>query len=128
MVSSFYENIQKGDTTATTRAHIVRKAMKKKMFIDESGGASTMHAEQEENVECVLGEQQAKCNMHRKRIGCNNNVIAASILAIFMTMHSADASPSKDVQPSVRINKCCEKFEIYIDQRCTNAQEVNTSK
>lgn len=89
-----------------------------------------MHAEQEENIECVLGEQKAKCNWHSKRNRCNNNnVIVASIAAIFIAMHNAvGASPSKDVQPLVRINKCCEKFEIYVDSRCTNAKEVNESK
>lgn len=88
-----------------------------------------MHAEQEENIECVLGVQKAKCNRHSKRNRCNNNnVIVASIVAIFVTMqHAVEASPNKDVQP-VRINKCCEKFEIYVDLRCTNAQEVNESK
>lgn len=91
-----------------------------------------MHAEQEENIECVLGQQKAKCNLHSKRNGCNNNysVIVASIVAVFVMMHHAvvDASPSKDVQPTVRINKCCEKFEIYVDSRCTSAREVNACK
>lgn len=106
-------------------------AKKKKMRIDASE-ASTMHffAEQEENTECVLGVQKAKCSLRRKRNGCNNNnVIVASIIAIFVAMqHAVGASPSKDVQPLVKINKCCEKFEIYVDGRCTNAQEINSSK
>lgn len=91
-----------------------------------------MHAKQEENTECVLGEQQTKCNSQSKKNGCSNNknVIVTSIIAIiFMTtQHAVDASPSKDVQPAVRINKCCEKFEIYVDLRCTSASEVNASK
>lgn len=88
-------------------------------------------SEQEENTECVLGAQQTNCNFHSKRNGCNNNVIAASIMAVLVltTMHHAvDASPSKDVQPSVKINKCCEKFEVYVDSRCTSAKEVNASE
>lgn len=88
-----------------------------------------MHAEQEENIECVLGKQKTKCNLHSKRIGCNNNVIVASIVAIVIALqHAVDASPSKDVQPVVRINKCCEKFEIYVDEKCTSAKDLNTSK
>lgn len=95
----------------------------------DSSEASTMHTEQEESIGCVLGEQKKKCNWRSKRIGCNNNVIVASIVAIFIAMqHAVSASPSKDVQPAVRINKCCEKFEIYVDGRCTIAQEVNASK
>lgn len=92
--------------------------------------ASTMHAEQEENVECVLGKQKAKCSSHSHRSGCksNNNVIATSIMAIFIVMMQVDASPNKEVQPTVRINKCCEKFEIYVDSRCTIAKEVNASE
>lgn len=89
-----------------------------------------MHVEQEENVECVLGEQKTKCNLHSPRNGykgSNNNVIVASIMGIFITMMQVDASPNREVQP-VKINKCCEKFEIYVDSRCTSAQEVNTSK
>ena len=95
----------------------------------ETSETSTMHAEQEENTENRLGKQKTKCNLYNKRNRCNNNVIVASIIAIFMTMHhTVNASPSKDVQPSVRINKCCEKFEIYVDSRCTNAAEVNACK
>lgn len=100
---------------------------KKKMGI-ETSGTSTMHAEQEENFQCALGAQKTECTWHRKRNGCNKNMIVASIVLIFVAMHTVDASPSKDVQPSVRINKCCEKFEIYVDSRCTSAQEVNASK
>lgn len=95
----------------------------------ETSKTSTMHAEQEENTENRLGKQKAKCNLHSKRNRCNNNVIVASIIAIVVTMHHAvDASPSKDVQPSVKINKCCEKFEIYVDSRCTIASKVNESE
>lgn len=97
----------------------------------DSSEASTMHAEQEENVECVLGKQKAKCNMHRRRNGYKSNnkhVIVASIIAIFIATMRADASPNKDTQPAVRINKCCEKFEIYVDSRCVTAQDVNASK
>lgn len=109
--------------TTTTRAS--ERSEKKKMFM-ETSKTSTMQAEQEENTENLLGEQKAKCNLHSKRNRCNNNVIVACIIAIFMTLHNAvDASPSKDTQPSVRINKCCEKFEIYVDSRCTSASEVN---
>lgn len=113
----------------TTSEFVERK--KKKMGI-ETSETSTMQAEQEENIECVLGVQQMKCNSYSKRNGCNNNysVIVASIAAVFVMMHHAvvDASPSKDVQPTVRINKCCEKFEIYVDSRCTMAREVNVCK
>lgn len=103
----------------------------KKMKIDASGAsAMQLFEEQEENTECVLGAQQTKCNFHSKRNGYNNNVIVASIMAVFVMMmhHAVEASPSKDVQPSVKINKCCEKFEIYVDSRCTSAKEVNTSE
>lgn len=87
-----------------------------------------MQAKQEENVECVLGKQKLKCNSLNKRY-YNNCAIVASIVAIFITLqHAAEASPSRDAQPSVRINKCCEKFEIYVDSRCTSAEDVNTSK
>lgn len=100
------------------------------MKIDASGASAMHSAEQEENIECVLRAQQTNCNFHSKRNGYNNNnVIAASIMAVFVMMHhAADASPSKDVQPSVRINKCCEKFEVYVDSRCTSAKEVNISE
>jgi hypothetical protein len=102
----------------------------------DSSEASTMHAEkQEENVECVLGKQKTKCNLHSQRNGykCssnNNNVIVASFIAIFIatTTLQVDASPNKEVQPFIKINKCCEKFEIYVDSRCTSAEEVNASK
>lgn len=90
-----------------------------------------MHAEQEENVESVLGKQKTKCNLHRPRNGYkgnNNNVIVTSIVAIFIAMMQVDASPNKEVQPAVRINKCCEKFEIYVDNRCTIAKDVNACK
>jgi hypothetical protein len=97
----------------------------------DSSEASTMHEKQEENVECVLGEQKMKCNMHSPRNGykCNkNNVIVASIIAIFVATMQVEASPNKEVQPTVKINKCCEKFEIYVDSRCTIATEVNACK
>lgn len=101
---------------------------KKKMSM-ETSETSTMHAEQEENTENLLGKQKTNCNLHSKRNRCNNNVIVASIIAIVMTMHhTVNASPSKDAQPSVRINKCCEKFEIYVDQRCTLASDANACK
>lgn len=86
-----------------------------------------MHAKQEENVEFVLGKQKLKCNFRSQRN--NNNVIVASIIAIFIaSMQLVDASPNKDVQPSVKINKCCEKFEVYVDSRCTAAKEINASE
>lgn len=135
MVSSFYEqkNLQAGLQQQQQKyiSSVVHERKKKKMSID-SNETSTMHAKQEENTECVLGKQKTKCSSQSKRNGCSNNknVIVASIIAIiFITKQNAvDASPSKDVQPSVRINKCCEKFEIYVDSRCTTASEVNASK
>ena len=116
MVSSFYEAAREEEEVKMCR---------------DSSEASTMHAEQEENVECVLGKQKAKCNMHRRRNGYKSNnkhVIVASIIAIFIATMRADASPNKDTQPTVRINKCCEKFEIYVDSRCVIAQDINASK
>lgn len=98
----------------------------------DADGASAMQffAEQEENTEQVLGVQKANCTRRRKRNGCNNNnVIVASIIAIFVAVHhTVGASPNKDSQPTVKINKCCEKFEIYVDGRCTSASEVNSCK
>lgn len=119
-------------SSRTTTSEHDDERKKKKMSI-ETSKTSTMHAEQEENIECVLGQQKTECNSHSKR--CNNNnsncdVIVASIVAVFVMMHHAavDASPSKDAQPAVRINKCCEKFEIYVDSRCTSAREANACK
>jgi hypothetical protein len=77
--------------------------------------------------------------MHTRNGNCNNNnkrnynlnaaivyyYVAIAIIAIVQTAH---ASPSKDIQPSVKINKCCEKFEILVDSRCTNAASVNISE
>jgi hypothetical protein len=87
-----------------------------------------MHVEQEENVESILGKQQAKCNMHRRSgyKGNNNKVIVASFVALLIAV--VGASPNKDVQPAVRINKCCEKFEIYVENRCEMAADVNASE
>lgn len=50
------------------------------------------------------------------------------IAIILLLQRGAHASPSKNVQPSVKINKCCEKFEILVDSRCTNAASVNSSE
>lgn len=109
----------------------------------DSREASTMHSEQEENVEYRLGEQKKiKCNLHSERQRKVHSyksssrhivIVARSIIGIiiFVTMqqyHAVSASPNKDVQPAVRINKCCEKFEIYVDSRCTIAKEVNACK
>jgi hypothetical protein len=97
----------------------------------------TLRMEQEENVECVLGEQKMKCMMHRQNAHrCNRNndvIVVASFIAILVLQLSCssafvDALPSKDVQPALKINKCCEKFEIYVDGRCTIAKESDTSK
>lgn len=95
--------------------------------------------EQEENVECLLGEQRMKCTMHRRQKKvhrCNKNdnvIVVASFIATLVVLqlsygNAVDALPSKDVQPSLKINKCCEKFEIYMDGRCTIAKESNSSK
>lgn len=92
--------------------------------------------EQEENVECVIGEQKMKCMMHRQNAHrCSRNddvIVVASFIAILVIQLSCgstvDALPSRDVQPALKINKCCEKFEIYVDGRCTIAKESNSSE
>lgn len=67
--------------------------------------------------------------MHTRKCNCtyNYNVIVVAIIFIAIAQY-VQALPNKDVQPSVKINKCCEKFEIYVDGRCTTAEFVNTSK
>lgn len=95
--------------------------------------------EQEENVECVLGEQKVNCTMHHRQQNvhrCNKNdnvIVVASFIATLVVLqlscgNAVDALPSKDVQPLVRINKCCEKFEILVDEKCTIAKDSNNSK
>lgn len=98
--------------------------------------------EQEENVECVLGEQKTNCTMHRRQRNtahrCNrkndNVIVVASFIVTLVVLQlscgnaAVDALPSKDVQPLVRINKCCEKFEILVDEKCTAAKESNNSE
>lgn len=101
-------------------------------------GKETLLMEQEENVECALGEQKMKCTMHHKQNvhRCNRNdnvIVVASFIATLVVLqlsygNAVDALPSKDVQPSLKINKCCEKFEIYMDGRCTIAKESNSSE
>jgi hypothetical protein len=54
----------------------------------------------------------------------NNNVIIA-ITFVAILLHCVQALPNKDVQPSVKINKCCEKFEILVDMSCTSAASIN---
>lgn len=69
--------------------------------------------------------------MHMANSKCNNkknykfNVIAY-YLATAIVLHIAHASPSINIQPTVKINKCCEKFEIIVNSRCTNAASVNS--
>lgn len=90
---------------------------------------SKMHVE-EENIESVLGAQKSACNNHSQSNGYKySNVIVAIATVLLVMMHqTAEASPNKDVQPQVKINKCCEKFEIYVNYRCTIAREANESK
>lgn len=94
----------------------------------DSSEASTMHCEQEEeNIERVLGVQKTKCTFRRGKKGNgynNKNVIVAMMM--MMMHHAVDASPNKDVQPAVQVNKCCERFEILVDLKCVNAEGVNT--
>lgn len=69
--------------------------------------------------------------MHTRKCNCtyNYNVIVVAIIFIAIaTQQYVQALPNKDVQPSVKINKCCEKFEIYVDGRCTIAETVNSCK
>ncbi|KAG5672697.1 hypothetical protein PVAND_002806 [Polypedilum vanderplanki] len=55
-----------------------------------------------------------------------NNVIVVAI--IFIALQCTQALPNnKDIQNSVKINKCCEKFEIFVDERCTSIQAANTT-
>lgn len=37
-------------------------------------------------------------------------------------------APQKNSFNIIKVNKCCEKFEILVDLRCTNAKETNSSK
>lgn len=72
--------------------------------------------------------------MHMANSKCNNNKknykfnVIAYYLVIAIVLHNAHASPSINVQPTVKINKCCEKFEIYVNSRCTDAASVNASE
>ncbi len=90
--------------------------------------------EEEESTEILLGKQKRKVHitMHTRNGICSNlttimnfYVVIVGIIAIVQNAH---ASPNKDVQPAVRINKCCERFEILVDSRCTNAASLNMSE
>lgn len=67
--------------------------------------------------------------MHTRKCNCtyNYNVIVAIIFTA-IALQYVKALPNKDIQPSIKINKCCEKFEIYVDGRCTSAELVNASE
>lgn len=67
--------------------------------------------------------------MHSRNCKCsknnNNNVIVAAIIFTVLFLHCAQASPNNVVHHSVKVNKCCERFEILVDSRCTAAESIN---
>lgn len=79
----------------------------------------------------MMHTRNGKCNNNNNTRNYNLNAILYYYVAIIATIaivQNAHASPSKDIQPTVKINKCCEKFEILVDSRCTNAASVNISE
>lgn len=87
-----------------------------------------MNRKAENEVHTMMHTRNGKGNNNSRR-NYNLNAIMHYYVAIVVAIivQTAHASPSKDIQPSVKINKCCEKFEILLDSRCTNAASVNIS-
>lgn len=51
------------------------------------------------------------------------------IVILVIGQHSAQASPSpQNDRQAVKVNKCCEKFEVIVEGKCTIAKELNTGK
>lgn len=50
------------------------------------------------------------------------------IIYFIITAQICLGSPQKNKFNIIKVNKCCEKFEILVDTRCTNAKETNSSK
>lgn len=54
--------------------------------------------------------------------------MALKIIYFIITAQICLGSPSKNSFNIIKVNKCCEKFEILVDTRCENAKETNSSK
>lgn len=46
-----------------------------------------------------------------------------SLLALFLTQITADVKP--EVKTKVKVNKCCEPYEIYVNRSCTHITLIN---
>jgi hypothetical protein len=57
-------------------------------------------------------------------------IVKISLLIVVLSslVIGVNGSLRQDEEHPVKINKCCEKFEIMIDNRCTDAREINASK
>lgn len=76
----------------------------------------------------MMHTRNGKCNNNKRNYNLNAIVHYVAIASIIAIVQNAHASPSKDILPTVKINKCCEKFEILVDSRCTPASTLNISE
>lgn len=53
--------------------------------------------------------------------------MALKIIYFIITAQICLGSPSKNSFNIIKVNKCCEKFEILVDTRCEDAKETNSS-
>lgn len=63
---------------------------------------------------------------------CGKKLIAlllVELLAATLVVGSvASTTPQKYNPNAVRINKCCERFEVMLDGKCTVAESINASE
>lgn len=45
-------------------------------------------------------------------------------LTLTLTLHLATGSPQKPDPNVIRVNKCCEKFEVLVDKQCTHVNQT----
>lgn len=65
-------------------------------------------------------------NYHKKNVILINIWLSYFIVVLSVIDYVSGSLPRDDPN-LVKINKCCEKFEIIVDNRCTDARELNAT-
>lgn len=85
--------------------------------------SSSQHNSHQENK----FKRPLQTNNHKKNVILINFWISLCVV-VLSKIDCVNGSLRVGDSNFVRINKCCEKFEVIVDNKCTDARELNASK